>query len=108
MRLPEAAEKSFRDEIFRYEEEKKMRYITSVERIGREDGLRQGLRQGREEGKREGLLEAIEMGLSLKFGAEGEQLLPAIRLTENSERLEKIKNAVRTAENPAVVKALLN
>jgi len=124
MRLPEAAEKAFRDEIFRYEEEKKMRYITSVERIGREEGLQQGIQQGiqqglqqglqqgvqqgREEGKREGLLEAIEMGLSLKFGDEGEKLLPAICAIQNSERLEKIKNAVRTADNLAQVKMLLN
>jgi hypothetical protein len=116
MRLPEAAEKAFREEIFRYEEEKKMRYITSVERIGRAEGLQQGLQQGvqqglqqgLQQGMRKGLLEAVEMGLSLKFGAEGEKLLPAIRLIEDSERLERIKNAVKTAENLAEVKALLD
>jgi hypothetical protein len=48
------------------------------------------------------------MGLSLRFGSEGEKLLPAIRLIEDSERLEKIKNAVRAANDLAQVKALLN
>jgi hypothetical protein len=75
-----------------------------VERIGREEGVQQGIQQG----KREGLLEAVEMGLSLRFGSEGEKLLPEIRLIEDSERLEKIKNAVRAANDLAQVKALLN
>jgi hypothetical protein len=44
-----------------------MPYITSVERIGREEGLR------------EGLLEGIELALTLKFGPAGQELLPEIR-----------------------------
>ncbi len=33
-----------------------MSYVTSFERISREEGLQQGLQQGREEGRHEGIL----------------------------------------------------
>lgn len=43
MRLPEDLERSFQDEVQRYQEETTMRYITSWERMG--------IERGREEGK---------------------------------------------------------
>ncbi len=42
MALPAAHERLFWKELANYEEGKKMPYITSVERIGREDGIQQG------------------------------------------------------------------
>lgn len=42
IRLPEALEASFRQEIFAYEETKQMPYVTTVERAGIEKGFRQG------------------------------------------------------------------
>jgi len=42
MRLPEELEEDFRQEITRYEEEKKMRYVSSVERIGIKKGKKEG------------------------------------------------------------------
>ncbi len=50
MRLPEEMERSFRAEMRRYEEDKKMEYITSVERIGIKKGMDQGIQQGIAEG----------------------------------------------------------
>ncbi|MEA2040815.1 MAG: hypothetical protein U9N82_13475 [Thermodesulfobacteriota bacterium] len=52
MDLPKAHEKLFWEQLARYEEEKKMPYVTSVERIGIEKGMQQGMQQG--------LLEGIE------------------------------------------------
>ena len=54
---------------------------------GREEGLREGLLKGREEGIkeallkgiREGLLKWIELGLEVRFGAEGFALYPEIK-----------------------------
>ena len=40
--LPEALEKAFLEEIREYEEEKKMPYVTSAERIGRQEGRQEG------------------------------------------------------------------
>ncbi len=48
MELPEEMEEGFWQEVVQYEEEKKMAYVTTGERIGYRRG------------KREGLLEAIE------------------------------------------------
>lgn len=42
MRLPEPLEIIFRDTIRQFEEENQMPYISSIERIGREEGLREG------------------------------------------------------------------
>jgi flagellar biosynthesis/type III secretory pathway protein FliH len=65
--LPQELEDGVWQEIEKYEEERKMPYITSVERIGirkgreegleegRQQGLQQGLQQGQDEGKREAL-----------------------------------------------------
>jgi len=46
MALPEVHERLFWEELSKYEEGKKMPFVTSVERIGREKGLQQGLQQG--------------------------------------------------------------
>ena len=52
-----------------------MPYITSIERLGREEGLQEGLRAG--------LLDGIEPMLRLKFGtASGEAMLEIRQLTD--------------------------
>ncbi|WP_016866206.1 MULTISPECIES: hypothetical protein [Fischerella] len=84
MRLPEELENSFWQEVIQYEEEKKMPYITSVERRGIQKGIR------------EGLLEAIEMGLELKFGSEGLTMLPEISQIQDVEILRAILTSIKT------------
>lgn len=93
MRLPEEMEESFWAEIRQYEEDEKMEYITSVERIGIKKGIQQGIQQG----ILEGLLEGIELGLELKFGAKGMKLMPAIRKIKDTDRLKAIKEGVKVA-----------
>lgn len=63
-----------------------MPYITSVERIGIQKGIRQGL------------LEGIELGLKLKFGNSGLGLLPEISLLTNVEQLRAILTGLQTAD----------
>jgi len=47
MALPEDLARSFKSEVRRIEEEKKkMPFVTSVELLGREEGLQQGLQEG--------------------------------------------------------------
>ena len=59
-------EDEFWQEISEYEEEKKMPYMTSVERIGFKRGISEGRQKGMAEGWQQGILEgtleAIEMG----------------------------------------------
>jgi hypothetical protein len=72
-----------------WEKEKQVPYITSVERYGREEGKREGLR--------EGLFKAIALGLKLKFGPEGLQLMPAIQALTEVDKLEALYEAVEKA-----------
>jgi len=60
MRLPEEAEKDFWKEMQSFEEEKKMKYITSVEKMG--------LQKGRMEGRMEGRMTLIQKLLKKRFG----------------------------------------
>ncbi len=75
-----------------------MPYVTSIERIGRE--------QGRNEGLIKGCLRGIEVALRLKFGERGLLLLPEIRQIENPEKLEAILDAVETAASPEELRCL--
>ncbi len=65
-------------------ESKHMQYVTSVERIGIEKGVRQGL------------LEAIELGLELKFGADALSLMSEISQIDDIEKLRSIKEGIKT------------
>lgn len=93
MKLPEELENSFWQEVTQYEEEKKMPYITSVERRGIEQGLQQGLQQG----KVEGFIEGIKMSLEIKFGSDGLTILPEISQIQDVEMLKTILSSIKTA-----------
>ena len=78
MRLPPELERRLLREIHEIEEERRMPYVTSAERIGREDGLKQGLQQGLQEGLQQGLQEGLQQGLQegLQQGLQqGERLM---------------------------------
>jgi hypothetical protein len=79
--LPKALEDQVWQEIQAYEEEKRVPYITSVERMA---------------AKRE-LLEGLEVGLELKFGPEGLQLLPELRQLTDVAVLREVLRAIKTA-----------
>jgi hypothetical protein len=93
--LPDDLNLSFHNEIVKYEEEKKMPYITTAEKIGLEKGIAQGL----EKGMTQGLLEGIEFALELKFGFDGLKLMPEIRKMDNIDTLKLIKEAIRVGKN---------
>ncbi len=82
MDLPDELEAQFHEEMFHFEEEKKMPFITSVERHG----------------FAEGFSEAIEFGLELKFGQAGRKLLPAIRTVKDVELLRALKRTIKKAK----------
>jgi hypothetical protein len=54
MRLPPELDRALQVRIAQLEKERGMAWISSAERIGREDGLKEGLEKGREEGRQEG------------------------------------------------------
>ncbi len=64
MKLPEGLETKFSIELAMFEDEKKMPYVTSIERVGIRKGLEQGLEQGKLAMARESVLEALEVRFS--------------------------------------------
>lgn len=97
--LPKPQELLFRQEHAQWEKEKQMTYVTSFERLAREEGQAEGLRQG--------LLEAIELGLKLRFGAEGLQFFPAIQQLVDIDILRRIKQAIETAATVDDIRRLM-
>lgn len=101
MRLPEALGQLLWQNIEVFEEKEKMRYVSSIERLGIEKGIQQGMQQGRQEGRQVGRLEGearvLARLLTRRFGE-----LPAwaqTRLTTSTEaELECWADAVLTAE----------
>ena len=103
MTLPKPYELLFRQEHEQWEKEKQMPYVTSFERLAREEGEA----KGRAEGLREGLLEAIELGLKLRFGAAGLQCFPVIQRLVDIDILRRIKQAIETAATADDIRQLL-
>jgi hypothetical protein len=68
------------DELDRYEEEKHMPFMTSIERLARTEEL----------------VAAIQVLLDVKFGAEGLRFLPEIEESMDLEKLRAIRDAIKT------------
>jgi hypothetical protein len=81
--LPLDLEREFRQSVEQLEEEQRMQYVTSFERIARIESL----------------LEGIELGLKLRFGTEGLGLLPEISTIEDVEQLRAVLAGLETASN---------
>jgi hypothetical protein len=65
MGLSEEMEESFWAEMRQYEEDKKMEYVTSVERIGIKKGIQQGILQS----TREAVIDILEVRFEVVSGS---------------------------------------
>ncbi|MEM9949849.1 MAG: cytosolic protein [Cyanobacteria bacterium P01_D01_bin.36] len=86
--LPEDLDKSIWQDIIAYQEELKMPYMMSFERAAKQEG--------KEEGLIEGIRGAIELGLELKFGDRGLDLVGALTKTTDIEVLKQLKEDLRS------------
>src|SRR5438093_13702045 len=75
--LPPELNESFREEIQRFEEDRKMPYVTSIERLAREEGRQEGI-----EGLRKGILELLKS----KFPGAGAKYCRKVRAERDIER----------------------
>ncbi len=92
MDLPSELEQQFKQELSQFEEEKQMPYVTSVERLAREEG--------RQEGRQEGLREGIASVLEIRFGAEAASIMAQIAQLSTVAVLEQVLQAAKTIESP--------
>lgn len=92
MELPPPLTGVFRKELDELQEEKRMPYVTSIERLGRCDGI----------------CLVIESLLQQRFGEDGAKLMPEIREIYDEAHLVAIHKAIVTAANPDEVRPLLS
>jgi hypothetical protein len=90
MELPPALNWVFWQEVEKIQEEGRMPFITTPERVGMIRGLRKG----------------IEAVLRIRFGEEGLKLMPEIHQVYEEEKLEAILKALETAASPDEVRRL--
>jgi hypothetical protein len=62
--LPKPKALEFRNELEQFEEDRKMPYMTSTERIAREEGLMQGMQQGITQGMQQGITQGMQQGIT--------------------------------------------
>jgi hypothetical protein len=98
MRLPDELEAEYLQAIETYEKEQTVTFITYAERIGEE--------RGEERGFQKGLFSAIELGLDLKFGADGLALLPTIARITDLDHLQAIYAGLRGTASLAELRSL--
>ncbi|MCG5516508.1 MULTISPECIES: hypothetical protein [unclassified Ectothiorhodospira] len=72
IQLPRELERGFLEVVYAIEEEKRMPYINTAERLGIEKGMEQGLEQGMEKGLEQGhhlgVADTLRKLIALKFG----------------------------------------
>jgi flagellar biosynthesis/type III secretory pathway protein FliH len=115
VQLPKELQEGFREEVYRFEEEARMPYVTSTERMARKEGLAEGIEkgrqegvaEGRQEGRAEGLQEAVALALEAKLGTAGKRLASNIRALRDADRLRMLARAVPAAESLDAVKGNL-
>jgi len=68
LRLPPALEQELRSELIALEEQKKMSYVMSIERMAEERGVQIGVQIGEQRGEQRGEARMLTRQLTLKFG----------------------------------------
>jgi hypothetical protein len=90
--LPGELEVEFRRQVAEYEAHKHMPYITSIERLGREEGLQQGRQEGFVAARRKAVLDALE----IRFGPVPDGIRERIETVQDEPRLRALlKSAIQ-------------
>jgi hypothetical protein len=91
IQLPKELDQQFHDEMAQFEEERRMPYVTSIERLGQEKAL----------------VNVIGLLLGKKFGAAGKRLLPKVRGLHDIEKLNALILALDSVETIEEAKQLI-
>jgi hypothetical protein len=100
MMLPEDATKRFTEDLIKYEEEKKMPYIMSAERIGKEKGIQQGMQQGIQQGMLTDAREMVLEALDARFSKDvPEDVYKKVQALNNRVLLKKLLRSAAQSED---------
>ncbi|WP_071190910.1 hypothetical protein [Trichormus sp. NMC-1] len=78
MVLPENLAINFKTEIRSYEEARKMRYVTSIERLAKQEGIEEGLEEGRQLGVLQTSQDSVIEVLETRFGELPTSIIDAV------------------------------
>ena len=94
MSLPEELAADFKAELKREEEAGRMRYVTSIERLAKQEGIEEGKQRGKVEIAREDVIEVLEV----RFGEISSNVLENINRINDVSVLKRLhRNAIREA-----------
>lgn len=71
------------------------------------EGEARGRQEGQQEGRREEMLSGIELGLEIKFGTQGLQLMPEISQISDLNRLKTIQRGILTSNTLEELRQLI-
>lgn len=91
MMLPEDLAQQFRQELTQFEEERKMQYVTSMERLASEEG--------KQEGKQEGIRESIVDTLTVRFGEVSDEIVTGLDQVEDVDTLRSLRRQAMTVDS---------
>lgn len=90
MVLPEELAISFKTEIKSYEEARKMRYVTSIERLAKQEGIEEGLQEGRQLGVIQSSQDSVIEVLETRFGEVPITIINAVNNINDSSVLKTL------------------
>ncbi len=101
MRLRPDLDRRFMSELVTFEEENRMPYVTSIERMAKEDGFEKGLEKGLEKGREQGSATLLLRILTRKFGSLPEDVQQQIRQLklEQSQELGEALLDIKSVED---------
>jgi hypothetical protein len=95
MILPKDLEITFKDEIYQFEEDRKMPYVTSIERLAREDEQLKTLKRG------------IKIGLEHRFGTQSPAIVANVESIDDLDLLWTIQQKLLSSAPTEEIAALL-
>lgn len=104
--LPAPLEYTFKQDLARFEKEKSMPYITSVERIGRKEGREAGLKEGRKVGHKEGHKEGVREAQERACQALREAILARHRQRWGELDSAALARLLKLSDHPRLVELL--
>ena len=103
IRLPAGLEADFRQELYAYEEQQRMPYVTTVEQAGIEKGLKQGVKQGLKQGVKQGEAMMLLALLQEKFGPDTADAYRERITAAEPEQLLQWSIRILSAETPETI-----